>query len=158
MHTATAPMIPARRRAHTGFAVGHRTSTGSEKWYPYRTSSSEPVGDPTCTFPRNSRAATRAGQRIIANIGIRIAGRVMVLRRKGEPPGGRHFRSSDRFLMANGAWYFTTREGIDVGPFQTRPDAVKACDRLIELLRTVAHPDEARKTIEDFIRFQLRRD
>ena len=61
----------------------------------------------------------------------------MVLRRKGEPPGGRHFRSSDRFLMANGAWYFTTREGIDVGPFQTRPDAVKACDRLIELLRTV---------------------
>ncbi len=78
-------------------------------------------------------------------------------RRKGEPPGGRYFRSSDRFLMANGAWYFTTREGIDVGPFQTRPDAVKACDRLIELLRPVSDPDDARKTIEDFIRFQLGR-
>jgi hypothetical protein len=81
----------------------------------------------------------------------------MVLRRRGEPPGGRHFRSSERFLMANGAWYFTTREGIDVGPFQTRPDAVKACDRLIELLRVVKDTDEARKTIQDFITFQLRR-
>ena len=81
----------------------------------------------------------------------------MPLRRKGEPPGGRHFRSSDRFLMANGAWYFTTREGIDVGPFKTRPDAVKAGDRLIELLRTVSDSGEARKTIEDFIRFQLQR-
>lgn len=78
-------------------------------------------------------------------------------RRKGEPPRVRHFRSSDRFLMANGAWYFTTRESIDVGPFRTRPDAVKACDRLIELLRPVSDPGDARKTIEDFIRFQLGR-
>jgi Domain of unknown function (DUF6316) len=83
--------------------------------------------------------------------------RVMPLRRKGEPPGGRHFRSSDRFLMANGAWYFTTREHIDVGPFTTRGDAVKACERLIDQLRTVSVPDDARKTIDDFIRFQLRR-
>ncbi len=81
----------------------------------------------------------------------------MPLRRKGEPPGGRHFRSSDRFLMANGAWYFTTREHIEVGPFATRADAVKACERLIDQLRTVSDPEDARKTIDDFIRFQLRR-
>ena len=47
--------------------------------------------------------------------------------------------------MANGCWYITTREGIDVGPFKTRPDAVKAGDRLIELLRPVSDPGEARK-------------
>ena len=81
----------------------------------------------------------------------------MPLRRRGEPPGGRHFRSSERFLMANGAWFFTTREHIDVGPFESRADAVKACDRLIELLRSVSDPNEARKTIQDFITFQMRR-
>ncbi len=59
--------------------------------------------------------------------------------------------------MANGAWYFTTREHIDVGPFDSRADAVKACDRLIELLRSVSDPGEAHKTIQDFITFQLRR-
>ena len=59
--------------------------------------------------------------------------------------------------MANGAWFFTTREQIDIGPFESRADAVKACDRLIELLRSVSDPDEATKTIQDFITFQMRR-
>ena len=59
--------------------------------------------------------------------------------------------------MTNGAWYFSTREGIDIGPFPARADAVKACDRLIELLRGVSDPDEARKTIQDFMTFQMGR-
>ena len=76
------------------------------------------------------------------------------MRRKGEPPGGRHFRS-DRFVTSNGSWYFTTREHIEVGPFKTRADAVKGSDRLIAQLRLISDPEEARKAIRDFNDFQL---
>jgi hypothetical protein len=59
--------------------------------------------------------------------------------------------------MANSVWYFTTREGMDVGPFETREAAVIACDRLVELLRPITDFDEARMVTNDFIRLQLRR-
>jgi len=78
------------------------------------------------------------------------------MRRKGEPPGGRYFRS-DRFIQANGAWYFSTREMIDVGPFKTRADAVKASEVLIEQLKTSKDTADAKKIIEDFMTFQVNR-
>ena len=78
------------------------------------------------------------------------------MRRKGEPPGGRFFRS-DRYIQANGAWFFSTREQIDVGPFKTRHDAVKASETLIEQLKTAKDAADARKVIDDFIRFQVSR-
>jgi hypothetical protein len=78
------------------------------------------------------------------------------MRRRGEPPGGRHLRS-DRFVLANGEWYFTTREGMDVGPFATRDDAESACDRLLPTLQGLSF-DRARQATEDFMRFELRRE
>jgi hypothetical protein len=78
------------------------------------------------------------------------------MRRRGEPPGGRFYRS-DRFVQANGAWYFATRELIDVGPFKTRPDAVKAAEQLIEQLKSAKDDADARKIIDDFMRFQVNR-
>jgi Domain of unknown function (DUF6316) len=78
------------------------------------------------------------------------------MRRKGESPGGRHFRS-DRFVQTNGAWYFSTREQIDVGPFKTRHDAVKASEKLIEHLAAAPDDAAAKKIIEDFVTFQVAR-
>ena len=77
------------------------------------------------------------------------------MRRKGEPPGGRYYRS-DRFFMANGAWYFSTREQIDVGPFTTRIDAVEAAENLITNLHDERDGESARKAIQDFIAFRVR--
>jgi len=71
------------------------------------------------------------------------------MRRRGEPPGDQHFRS-DRFVFANGQWYFTTREGMDVGPFATRDDAGKACDRLLPTLQGLSF-DAARAATRDFM-------
>ena len=78
------------------------------------------------------------------------------MRRKGEPPGGHYYRS-DRFFMANGAWYFATREQIDVGPFATRIDAVEAAEKLIAILRGEPDAESARKAIQDFITFRVRK-
>ena len=39
----------------------------------------------------------------------------------------RYFRSSDRLVCLNGAWYFTTREG-EQGPFESRERAQEELD------------------------------
>ena len=41
---------------------------------------------------------------------------------------------SDRVFHENGGWYISTREGIDVGPYQSAGIAHKEAKRLIELL------------------------
>ncbi len=42
--------------------------------------------------------------------------------RKGESRADKTDRS-DRFCQENGLWYFKTREGLDVGPFESRDEA-----------------------------------
>ena len=42
--------------------------------------------------------------------------------REGEIKADRTDRS-DRFCQDNGLWYFKTREGLDVGPFESRGEA-----------------------------------
>jgi hypothetical protein len=39
----------------------------------------------------------------------------------------RYFRSSDRLITQNGAWYFTTREG-EQGPYPSREAAEEALE------------------------------
>jgi len=41
---------------------------------------------------------------------------------------------TDRIFRADGAWYFATREGIDVGPYEHRDDARRDAKSLIRLL------------------------
>ena len=42
---------------------------------------------------------------------------------------------SDRFFTVDGEWYFTTREGQDVGPFLTRGAAVNGLGVYIRLMQ-----------------------
>jgi len=44
---------------------------------------------------------------------------------------------SDRFFRSEGAWYFTTREGIDFGPFTVRHDGEKALVRYLDTQKTM---------------------
>ncbi|HTO59037.1 MAG TPA: DUF6316 family protein [Pseudomonadales bacterium] len=65
--------------------------------------------------------------------------------RAGEPDKMR-FRGSHVF-PAHGKWYFNTREGIDVGPFETRSDAEINSTRLRLVLAKIDDPELARTVI-----------
>jgi hypothetical protein len=41
---------------------------------------------------------------------------------------------SDRFIIIDHKWYFTTRENRDVGPFNNRVDAVHGLELFIECI------------------------
>lgn len=41
---------------------------------------------------------------------------------------------SDRFFSRNDYWYYTTREGADIGPFDTLEDAARGADEFIEFI------------------------
>jgi hypothetical protein len=56
------------------------------------------------------------------------------------------FRGSHVF-PAGGKWYFNTREGIDVGPFETRADAEINSTRLRLVLAKIKDPALARAVI-----------
>jgi len=41
-----------------------------------------------------------------------------------ERPGdNKNFFKTDRTFLVNGQWYFSTREGNDLGPFESKQDA-----------------------------------
>jgi hypothetical protein len=48
----------------------------------------------------------------------------MLAKRRGETPAIRY--RTDRFYCSNSHWYFSTREGNEVGPFPTRAEAETA--------------------------------
>lgn len=41
---------------------------------------------------------------------------------------------SDRFFSAQGEWFFATREGAPIGPFEDKEEARKGLDDFIEFL------------------------
>ena len=47
------------------------------------------------------------------------------------------FFQSDRFFTSDGLWYFTTREGVEFGPFTVKSDGEKALQRYLETQRTM---------------------
>ncbi len=57
---------------------------------------------------------------------------------------------SERFFTVDGAWFFSTREGIDVGPYTTKVDTRKEERRLVKLLATTPNPTEAVLLIHEF--------
>ena len=58
---------------------------------------------------------------------------------------------SERIFNCNGEWYFHTREGIDVGPYESQLEADIEAEMLRELIRN-AHPHgEALSVLKDFI-------
>jgi len=70
--------------------------------------------------------------------------------RRGEPPE-RHFRS-DRTLLVRGRWYVTTRERMDVGPFETKKEADTAAEELELALDGIDDPVIALALIKEFNR------
>jgi len=42
---------------------------------------------------------------------------------------------SDRFFAVNSSWYFATREGASVGPFETKEKALGGLDDFIEFVK-----------------------
>lgn len=45
---------------------------------------------------------------------------------------------TDRFFAVNSSWFFTTREGVDIGPFATKEDAYNG---LIDFIDFVERAD-----------------
>jgi hypothetical protein len=60
------------------------------------------------------------------------------------------FRSS-RVFASNEQWYFHTREGIDMGPYDSRFEAEIEAEMLKELFRESAPADGAMGVIREFV-------
>jgi len=52
------------------------------------------------------------------------------MKRKSDEKDLTVFRT-DRYFLSDGKWFFTTREGANVGPFDTREDAERALTQLL---------------------------
>jgi len=57
---------------------------------------------------------------------------------------------SDRFFRSDDKWYFHTREGSAIGPYDTRFDAEVDAGRLMALLRNTP-TEQAQRVIRDFV-------
>ena len=68
--------------------------------------------------------------------------------RHGE--GYRNWYRSGRYFQADGAWFFSTREGIDVGPFETEAEAKKHERRLVAMLQRASSAEEAFQIIHEY--------
>ena len=42
---------------------------------------------------------------------------------------------TDRFFAVNSAWYFATREGASIGPFESKPDAQKGLTDFVDFVK-----------------------
>jgi hypothetical protein len=67
----------------------------------------------------------------------RVTGMTMNLNRAGEAGGVPSRRN--RFFVVNGDWYFKTREGAPMGPFDDRGEAEQGLYDFIEFM-TLAEP------------------
>lgn len=62
------------------------------------------------------------------------------------------FRSS-RVFASNGSWYFHTREGVDMGPYETQFEAEIEAGILLKLLRESDPTDQSgsARVIREFV-------
>ncbi|TDJ24316.1 MAG: hypothetical protein E2O54_05625 [Gammaproteobacteria bacterium] len=58
---------------------------------------------------------------------------------------------AERIFNCNGEWYFHTREGIDVGPYDSQLEADIEAAMLRELIRHASVQGEALSVLKDFI-------
>ena len=61
------------------------------------------------------------------------------------------FRSERVFLSAGSEWYFQTREGVDVGPYDTQFEAEVEAGLLKELLLNCADAGAVERAIREFV-------
>lgn len=66
---------------------------------------------------------------------------VLTMRRKTDNPRSMHFHAN-RIHRTNGYWYFETREGDNVGPFDSKEEARKELSRFMaETVAETAGPN-----------------
>lgn len=68
--------------------------------------------------------------------------------REGEP--GRKWYRSERFYQIDDAWFLSTREGVNIGPYKSLEEARHAERRLIAKLVVARSAEEALEIIHDF--------
>ncbi|MCZ6620167.1 MAG: DUF6316 family protein [Gammaproteobacteria bacterium] len=68
--------------------------------------------------------------------------------RSGEVP--KNWNRSQRFFKVGGVWFFSTREGIDVGPFGTENEAKKQERQLISLLGDELTSQQVETIIQEY--------
>ncbi len=61
------------------------------------------------------------------------------------------FRSERVFLMRENAWYFRTREGVEIGPYDSRFEAEVEAGMLKELLKELTSEAARHRVIKEFI-------
>ena len=68
--------------------------------------------------------------------------------RKDDAGTKRHFRS-DRFFVVSGRHYFTTREGEDFGPFESRDEAESKLEDYLDTQGVMKHLRDIDPTLDD---------
>ena len=68
--------------------------------------------------------------------------------RKDDAGTKRHFRS-DRFFVVSGRYYFTTREGEDFGPFESRDEAESKLGEYLDTQVVMKHLRDIDPTLDD---------
>jgi hypothetical protein len=58
---------------------------------------------------------------------------------------------SDRVFNSDGQWYFHTREGIEVGPYESQFDAELEAGLLKELLNSLSANESSEEVIREFV-------
>lgn len=61
------------------------------------------------------------------------------------------FRSERVFFSDGTDWYFQTREGMDVGPYESQPEAEIEAGLLKELLRPCVDDESVKRVMREFI-------
>jgi Domain of unknown function (DUF6316) len=72
--------------------------------------------------------------------------------RKSEGTGEDDHVRSDRCITINGLWYVATREGVDVGPFESKSDAEAAAREIAVKLADVTDSEAALTFVRQFAR------
>lgn len=75
--------------------------------------------------------------------------------RQGEP--GRRWYRSERFYQVDDAWFLSTREGVNIGPYKSLEEARQAESQLIARLVVARSAEEARDVIHEFKHRRTRR-
>ena len=61
------------------------------------------------------------------------------------------FRSERVYLLNQGAWYFRTREGVELGPYDSRFEAEIEAGLFRELIRSATDEEQKRSIFREFV-------
>jgi len=104
----------------------------------------ENLVNPLTTVAQTRPAAANRLQVVVNDRGTNVIGR------KSDTKRQLWFRSS-RVFASDGKWFFQTREGVDMGPYDSPFEAEVEAQMLMELLRENASADGAAQVMREFV-------